>query len=78
MATVDHASENRGQPQRQLTQARAITRFKWLTLSPIVAILWLSWYRHFLATIFLVFGWTVYLGSWWEAEFVGLELFEKF
>ena len=38
MASGDHASENRVQPKRQLTQARAITRFKWLTLSPIVAI----------------------------------------
>ena len=78
MATVDHASENRGQPQRQLTQARAITRFKWLTLSPIVAIFVVVLVPAlFLQLYFSFFGWTVYLGSWWEAEFVGLELFEE-
>jgi multiple sugar transport system permease protein len=26
---------------------------------------------------FSFFGWTVYLGSWWDADFVGLELFQE-
>jgi multiple sugar transport system permease protein len=64
--------------KREMTRARAIKRFKWITISPIVVIfLVVLMPALILQLYFSFFGWTVYLGSWWDAEFVGFEIFEE-
>ena len=63
---------------REMTRARAIKRFKWITISPIVVIfLVVLMPALILQLYFSFFGWTVYLGSWLDAEFVGFEIFEE-
>ena len=64
--------------KREMTRAKAIRKFKWLTISPIVIVfLVVLMPALILQLYFSFFGWTVYLGSWWDAEFVGFELFEE-
>ncbi|MAV87697.1 MAG: sugar ABC transporter permease [Rhodospirillaceae bacterium] len=64
--------------KREMTRARAIKRFKWITISPIVVVfLVILMPALILQLYFSFFGWTVYLGSWWDAEFVGFEIFEE-
>ena len=62
---------------RSLAQ-RAVRRFKWSILAPLIALFVLVLMPVlFLQLYFSLHQWTVYLGSWWEAEFVGLELFRE-
>jgi multiple sugar transport system permease protein len=63
---------------REWTRARAIRRFRWSILSPLIALFALVLLPVlFLQLYFSFHQWTVYLGSWWEADFVGLELFKE-
>lgn len=58
------------------TQARQIRRFKLAVLGPLALILTaLLVPVLFLQLYFSFHGYSPYLGSWWEAEFVGLDLF---
>jgi len=64
--------------RKEMTQARAVRRFKWAVLSPLVLVFALILMPVLLLQLYFSFhGWTVYLGSWWDAEFVGLELFHE-
>jgi multiple sugar transport system permease protein len=65
-------------PPRQASRARAVRRFKWSILGPLIALFaGVLVPVLFLQLYFSFHQWTVYLGSWSEAEFVGLELFRE-
>jgi multiple sugar transport system permease protein len=63
---------------REASRTRAIRRFRWSILGPLIALFVLVLLPVlFLQLYFSFHQWTVYLGSWWEADFVGLELFRE-
>ena len=63
---------------REASRTRAIRRFRWSILGPLIALFALVLLPVlFLQLYFSFHQWTVYLGSWWEADFVGLELFKE-
>jgi multiple sugar transport system permease protein len=63
---------------RAASRTRAIRRFKWSILAPLIALVaGVLLPVLFLQLYFSLHQWTVYLGSWWEAEWVGLDLFEE-
>ena len=63
---------------REASRARAIRRFRWSILAPLIALFALVLMPVlFLQLYFSFHQWTVYLGSWWDAEFVGLDLFQE-
>jgi multiple sugar transport system permease protein len=63
---------------REVSRTRAIRRFRWSILGPlIVLIAFVLLPVLFLQLYFSFHEWTVYLGSWWEADYVGLELFRE-
>jgi multiple sugar transport system permease protein len=74
---VVSAASIRSQPSpRQLSRQRAIERFRWSILGPLIALLaFVLMPVLFLQLYFSFHQWTVYLGSWWDAEYVGLDLF---
>ena len=78
MTTATNLTGNATTSKREMTRAKAIKKFKWLTISPVVIVfLVVLMPALILQLYFSFFGWTVYLGSWWDAEFVGFELFEE-
>src|SRR5215472_12344913 len=63
---------------RERSRQRAIQRFRWSLLGPLIALLVLVLMPVlFLQLYFSFHQWTVYLGSWWDAEYVGLDLFTE-
>jgi len=63
---------------RGRSRERAIRRFRWAILGPFIALLVSVLLPVlFLQLYFSFHQWTVYLGSWWEAEYVGLDLFRE-
>jgi multiple sugar transport system permease protein len=63
---------------RERSRQRAIRRFRWSILGPLIALLaFVLMPVLFLQLYFSFHQWTVYLGSWWEAEYVGLDLFQE-
>jgi multiple sugar transport system permease protein len=64
--------------ERERSRARALRRFKWTILAPLIALFaFLLMPVLFLQLYFSLHQWTVYLGTWWEAEYVGLDLFRE-
>lgn len=62
---------------RAVSRARAIKRFKLSLLLPLIAIFLFVLTPVLLLQLYFSFHqWTVYLGSWWDADFVGLDLFK--
>ncbi len=62
---------------RDRKRARAIARFKWTILTPLIVVLVFLLMPVLLAQLYFSFHqWSVYLGSWWEADYVGLEIFK--
>jgi multiple sugar transport system permease protein len=62
---------------RELSRTRAIRRFKWTILAPLVALaLGLLLPVLLLQLYFSFHQWTIYLGAWNEAEWVGLDVFQ--
>jgi len=55
--------------------APGFTLFKWILLGPLFGLLLFILPAFLLQLYFSFHSWTVYLGSWWEAEFVGLGMF---
>src|SRR5690606_24477500 len=48
----------------------------WMVLSPLIAMFTLVLTPVlFLQLYFSFHGWSVYLGNWWDADFVGLDIF---
>jgi multiple sugar transport system permease protein len=63
---------------REASRARAIRRFRWAILAPLIALFVLVLLPVlFLQLYFSFHQWSIYLGSWWQADFVGLELFRE-
>jgi multiple sugar transport system permease protein len=61
---------------RAASRQRAVRRFKLMLLSPLIAMFLLVLTPVLLLQLYFSFHqWTVYLGSWWEADFVGFDLF---
>jgi multiple sugar transport system permease protein len=62
---------------RAMSRARAIKRFKLSLLLPLIAMFLFVLTPVLLLQLYFSFHqWTVYLGSWWDADFVGLDLFK--
>jgi multiple sugar transport system permease protein len=63
---------------REASRSRAIRRFRWSILAPFIAMAVLILAPVLLLQLYFSFHqWTVYLGSWWDAEWIGLDLFEE-
>ena len=76
-ATLGASGEQTGS-RREQTQARAIKRFKWTVLGIFMALmLFVLAPVLFLQLYFSFHDFSIYLGSWWEAEFAGLEIFKE-
>ncbi|MBX6329747.1 MAG: sugar ABC transporter permease [Pseudolabrys sp.] len=61
---------------RTVSRQRAIRRFKLVLMTPLIALfLGLLTPVLLLQLYFSFHEWTVYLGSWWDAEFVGFDMF---
>ena len=69
------------QPQpsrREASRKRAIRLFRWSILAPMIALFALVLMPVlFLQLYFSLHQWTIYLGSWWDADFVGVDLFKE-
>ena len=62
---------------RAVSRARAVRRFKLSLLLPLIAMFTLVLTPVLLLQLYFSFHqWTVYLSSWWDADFVGLDLFK--
>jgi multiple sugar transport system permease protein len=62
--------------RREVSRSRAVRRFKWLILAPLILMLFSLLTPTLLLQLYFSFHqWTVYLSSWWNADFVGLEIF---
>ena len=62
---------------RESSRRRAIQRFRWSILAPLIALIAVVLLPvMFLQLYFSLHQWTVYLGTWWDAEWVGLDLFK--
>ena len=78
VAAVSAASIPLQPSSRTLSRERAIRRFRWAILGPFIAVLVCVLLPVlFLQLYFSFHQWTVYLGSWWESEYVGLDLFRE-
>jgi multiple sugar transport system permease protein len=63
---------------REASRSRAIRRFRWSILAPFIAMALLVLTPVLLLQLYFSFHqWTVYLGTWWDAEWIGLDLFEE-
>jgi multiple sugar transport system permease protein len=62
--------------RRDVSRSRAVRRFKWIILAPLILLLLSLLTPVLLLQLYFSFHqWTVYLSSWWNAEFVGLDIF---
>lgn len=65
-------------PARVVSRRRAIRLFKLSLLSPLIAMFLLVLMPALLLQLyFSLHQWTVYLSSWWEADYVGIDLFQE-
>lgn len=63
---------------RSQSRRLAVRHFKLSLLLPLIALfLFLLTPVLLLQLYFSIHQWTVYLSSWWDAEFVGLDLFQE-
>src|SRR4051794_29514599 len=63
---------------RTVSRRRAIRRFKISLLAPLIALFVFVLMPVLLLQLYFSFHqWTVYLGSWWEADFIGFDLFRE-
>ena len=61
---------------REASRARAVRRFKWSILAPLIALVVFFLLPVLLLQLYFSFHqWSIYLGSWREAEFVGFDIF---
>ncbi len=62
---------------REISRARGIKRFKWAILAPLIALFGGVLVPVLLLQLYFSFHqWSVYLGSWWDAEWIGLDIFK--
>jgi multiple sugar transport system permease protein len=61
-----------------VSRSQAVRRFKWIILAPLLIMLFSLLTPVLLLQLYFSFHqWTVYLSSWWNADFVGLDIFES-
>jgi multiple sugar transport system permease protein len=78
VAAVSAASMPSQASPRERSRQRAIRRFQWSILVPLILLLaFVLMPVLFLQLYFSFHQWTVYLGSWSDAEYVGLDLFRE-
>ena len=76
VAAVPAASVDLQRTPRALSRRRAIRWFRWSILGPLIVLLAVVLMPVLLLQLYFSFHqWSVYLGSWSEAEYVGLDLF---
>src|SRR5262249_3281770 len=76
VAALPTAEMTAGKTPRAASRARAIKRFKLSLLLPLIALFLLVLTPVLLLQLYFSFDqWTVYLRTWWDAEYVGLVLF---
>src|SRR5690349_23659566 len=64
--------------RRDGLRSHALRRFKWMILLPLVATLFSLLTPVLLLQLYFSFHqWTVYLSSWWNADFVGFDIFSS-
>lgn len=65
-------------PARELSRARGVRRFKWTILAPLIALFVGVLLPVLLLQLYFSFHqWSIYLGSWWDAEWIGLDIFKE-
>ncbi|HZP75490.1 MAG TPA: sugar ABC transporter permease [Pseudolabrys sp.] len=78
VAAVPAASVPSKPAARTRARRHSIRVFRWSILAPLIALLaFILLPVLFLQLYFSFHQWTVYLGSWWEADYVGLDLFKE-
>jgi multiple sugar transport system permease protein len=76
VAALSAAEVSSQASSRAVSRQRAIRRFKLALLAPLIAMFALVLMPVLLLQLYFSFHqWTIYLGSWWDADFVGLDLF---
>ena len=64
--------------RREASRSRGLRRFKWMILAPLALMLFSLLTPTLLLQLYFSFHqWTVYLSSWWNADFVGFEIFRN-
>lgn len=59
------------------SRRRAVRRFKWIILAPLLLLLFSLLTPVLMLQLYFSFHqWTVYLSSWWNADFVGFDIFQ--
>lgn len=77
-ATLTSAELPQPATPRIVSRRRAVRRFKISLVTPLIAIFLLVLMPALLLQLYFSFHqWTVYLSSWWEADFVGFDLFQE-
>lgn len=62
--------------RRVVSRSATLRRFKWIILSPLILLLFSLLTPALLLQLYFSFHqWTIYLGSWWNADFVGFDIF---
>lgn len=78
VAALPTSDVSTGTSPRVVSRRREIRRFKISLLAPLVALIFFVLTPVLLLQLYFSFHqWTVYLGSWWDAEFVGIDLFRE-
>jgi len=63
---------------REVSRARGVRRFKWAILVPLIALFAGVLLPVLLLQLYFSFHqWSIYLGSWWDAEWIGLDIFKE-
>jgi multiple sugar transport system permease protein len=64
--------------RREVSRRRAVRRFKWIILAPLMLLLFSLLTPVLMLQLYFSFHqWTVYLSSWWNADFVGFDIFQS-
>src|SRR5690242_14689739 len=78
VTAIPHVDASPAVAPRAVSRARAIKRFKLTLLLPMAGLfLFVLTPVLLLQLYFSVHQWTVYLSSWWDADYVGLDLFRE-
>jgi len=61
-----------------VSRSQSVRRFKWMILLPLILMLFSLLTPVLLLQLYFSFHqWTVYLSSWWNADFVGFDIFQS-
>ncbi len=77
VAALPRAEMPAAESPRAASRARAVSRFKLVLLLPLIALFLFVLAPVLLLQLYFSFHqWTVYLGSWWDADYVGFDMFQ--